>query len=70
MGEGAGVDIAQDSHMTGVFMFGGMQPDEKLFCRKLFPTLPAGYAQGILIDDHLGCQLGPRGGLPSWGAAD
>ena len=50
--------------MTGVNMCGGMRPGETLVYRELYPTMENSYAEGITIDDHLGCQLGPVEGLP------
>ena len=70
MGDGSAVDIAQEAHTNGVAAFGGMLKEEALFYRCLFPANSSGYYEGIYLDDHVGCKLGPRAGLPAWDVVD
>ena len=70
MGDGSAVDIAQESHCNGVSTFGGMRADESLYYRSLFPVSTTDCWEGIRLDDHLGCQLGPPTGMPGWDDQD
>ena len=70
MGDGVAVDTAQESHCNGLAAFGGMRKDQAILHRSLFPVCSSGYSEGVTLDDHVGCQLGPKSGMPSWEASD
>ena len=60
MGDGAAVDIAEESHRVVLQHAGALIPEEDMIYHQLLPLGDSGYAEGVMIDDHVGCQLGPR----------
>ena len=59
MGDGAAVDIAEESHRGVLSEAGALLPSEDMNYHQLFPLSTSGYTEGVMIDDHVGCQLGP-----------
>ena len=47
-----------------------MRGSETLYYRSLFPVNSTDYYEGVMLDDHVGCQLGPNAGLPPWAGCD
>ena len=62
MGDGAAVDIAEESHRGVLQSCGALRKEEEeedMVYHHLFPIAESGYPEGVMIDDHVGCQLGP-----------
>ena len=59
MGDGSAVDIAEESHRGVLAAAGALRFSEDMIYRQLFPLSSTGYVEGVMIDDHVGCQLGP-----------
>ena len=56
MGDGAAVDIAEESHRGVLQHAGALVPEEDMICHQLFPLSDTRYAEGVMTDDHVGCQ--------------
>ena len=54
MGDGAAVDIAEESHGAVLQSGGSSREEEDMVYHHLFPIAESGYSEGVMIDDHEG----------------